>query len=310
MQYTSINFGDYYGSRAYTDLYAYNGNDLVFASVTGSDGQLKAFQRAIRNGQGCSVQWNRLQTPRGKYEVEKYKDHQSKLSHMIVFKKPLTKPVENDNEMSSTYLMVEHEENEFEPYRYIRYSQNEDMSIPEDIKDRIYDTLADYTGLPVVEDWKDFLADFAVRNRDISTVRVEKIGHTKETQKNFRIYHFSFRPADYASAISTGLREQRIAVNESNTASAESLEISGMDSYLNVYSIQLAEKIQENFKPKFDPSRERYDKKLDWFEKHAQSNGLNPYPAQKAVMQAVSNNMKQNDVSIIVGEMSAGVYSC
>lgn len=305
MQHKEINFGNTYGAKAYCDMTIIDNGQLVFASVIGADNTLKSFQRAVGQGQGCHIGNNMYNMPEGFYTTEKHKDQKSGLSHLLVYRKAIDMPVKNDSVQEKAYFFVNHTKEDFLLDGYV-YTKGYDKEIPSALEENIYELIKNYTTVPVIKDWAPYLAQRALRQYLVSALRVDKSGDAVEKHKDLHVYKFNFQAEWASQVISQGLQDGDININGRNDVSTEASEIRGLDSYLQNYSSQLADKIKKNFKAKFDSSVDQYDDKLNHFERISQSKKLNLYPAQKAVIQSVSNNMKQNDVSIIVGEPASG----
>ena len=68
-----------------------------------------------------------------------------------------------------------------------------------------------------------------------------------------------------------------------------------------------AQKIQDNFKPKFTPGQDKYDLHAKIIDDFIHNQGIEKYEAQRAVEQAVANNWKINNNTLVVGECGAGI---
>lgn len=297
MNSSEIRFGNYYGMKTYTDIYAVDGNDLVFASIVGTDSNLKTYQKAINNGEQCYIDFSPKRLAPKSYETKREKDQTSGLSQLLVYKKMPSKPFEDFNDSHNIYLFANGP-------KATSPALNE---LPADLKDKLFEAISFLTSVPVIKEWDEYLLDNLIRHYRVNEITIRKRTKAmKERYDSLSLYRIQLSSSIVKQIVTNGLANGHISVDGTNNVSDSIQEVTGLDSYLNGYSKQLAEKIQSNFTPKFDPHNDKYDQKLNQFEKNAMSRGLNMFPAQKAVVQGTINNMRENDTSIIIGEPSAG----
>ena len=72
----------------------------------------------------------------------------------------------------------------------------------------------------------------------------------------------------------------------------------------------LAQKIQQNFVPKFIPGEQEYSETVNDYDDSCYEAGLELFDAQKSVIQACVNNFKKSDITFIIGECGSGSKLC
>ena len=107
--------------------------------------------------------------------------------------------------------------------------------------------------------------------------------------------------------IQNGLRNGIINIEGSNKPSEILPNISGLNDYLSSFGEILAEKIQTSFKPKFVPGEDKYDAFTNYVDDYIfDEANIEIFEAQKSVVQAVVNDLRDNDATFMIAEMGAG----
>lgn len=178
----------------------------------------------------------------------------------------------------------------------------------EDVKIFLFNYLKKNTGIPVIEEWIDYiLLELFRRNRLIS---FHKAINYPFTQTDFpSLYSFTFTEDDIVNIISNGLRNGELTINgKVNITPSQTLKnVTSLDTYMNIYSETLANKIKDTLQPIFVPEKDPYDKQLqkafDFTEYHA---GIHLYEPQKAVIQSSVRSLQNKDSVYVISETGSG----
>lgn len=226
-----------------------------------------------------------------KYEVYKTKDAKSDYAHVIAMKKDEINP-----------------DGRFALYFVLRNSDPSDLNDPttytEELKDAFFNKVYQNTPVPLLKEWVPYLMKELYNGRHLR--KATRTFHVPGSE--FTTYILRTDNSRIFTLVSDGLRRGFINVNGSNSVSETMSEVVGMDDYLNAYSGILADRIQNSFQPKFVPGESEYNDNLKVFSDYTSYKGVDLYEAQKAVMQASSNNLDKNGISFIIGEMGTGKF--
>ena len=259
-----------------------NSGQLVFASIIDSDTMLKPYQFEINKKNSVYVEGLRryYTTDGNKYDVDKKKQPNSDFAHMIVNKQDSVEEL-NENSLLTAYIYVRPEE---------------------DLGLKVYDKLYANTSIPLLEEWMPYLTNELTGHNYLRKLVVDSI-HEKHP---FEAYMLRISTVQLLGLVQSGIRENRININNSHEVSELMTYIDGLDSYLNIFGETLAERIQASFNPKFDPSKDEYTEWVNNYDDSCFHNGIELYQAQKAVIQASVNNLNKNNVTFVIGEMGCG----
>lgn len=261
--------------------------DLVFASIVGYATAIQACMKELKTPSlNCYIPGvGNYRTGRNGYNIETKKDTNSDYIHMVINMKDKITYKEDGTEEIDIYI----------------YSRNE-----EELTDKLFAKISKYSSVPVLEEWKSFILN-EMRNRnklrEISVI-------TKNDRVPFKAYRAYFKKIDMKNIIQTGLAEHQINIMGNNNPSAIMENVNGLNDYLSTFGELLATKIQEAFKPKFTPGQDNYDTYtnfVDDFIYHEANIEL--FEAQKSVIQATVNNLREHDATFIIAEMGSGKTS-
>lgn len=255
-------------------------NDLVFASLIANDILLKSIGKLLKKKSKGYLEGRTSITIKD-CNFKKEKQGKSDFSHMIIYKKDfIDNSIENEN-----YVF------------YILYTDDADLI------DKLYDKLYANTSIPIMKEWLEFLiARFAANEK----IKYLSVFQNRESETKYKSVKVLLTKEYLLETIQAGLRNEYININNTNNKSVAMNEINGLDSYLNTFGETLANKIQVSFKPKFVPGEDEYEEYSHNYDDSCYYGGIEIYNAQKAVMQSVSNNLKKNKVTIIIGECGTG----
>ena len=182
----------------------------------------------------------------------------------------------------------------------------DDYNFSEELKDAVYYKLYKNSSIPILKEWINYIINSLIRNRYMYTMNILSSDDDNNDKK--LIGYTICCPVDYLiNLISTGLKTKVISINGTNLASEPMQAIEGLDGYLNTYSEVLADRIQKGFTPRFTPNKDKYSKELIDYANYVEySRNIKLYPAQKDVIQSISNCLDNQKSSFIIGECGVG----
>lgn len=283
--FNRLRIQELYGT-AYTDIVAFDGDrggTLLFASIVVINSLTKQVNKLLNRQSSIYSDHDRryINTNGQKYEVIKKKMPFADYTHLIFSRKD----------------KVEHLENGVERYDFCLYTQEQDS-----VASKLYDKLYELTSIPVMEEWMPAIMNQLIASRLMNAVTVSSI-HTEQRLTAYRVVVTK----DQLCGIITGLMLAGQINIQGTTQKSDVIDcVTGLDSYLNIFGDILAERIQNSFVPKFDPSQGEYDEYVNNYDDSCFHNGIDLYNAQKAVIQASVNNLKVNNATFLIGEMGCG----
>lgn len=210
------------------------------------------------------------------YRVYKYYDHTTDICHMVLLRKL---SIRNDT--------------------YYNYYLTDNV---EQLKDIIYKDISDYSLIPLLPEWCDYLMrQIFVRN--VYNYRINTIGE----ETNCAIKIVKVDNTFIFNNIVRGLNNKDIFIENQDSFSNLTEDVT-LDEYINANPESLTEKIQINFHPKFNPMTDEYRQSVNDFEDYAfnEGKGIQLFDAQKAIIAASVNNLDKEHVNIVVGECGTG----
>ncbi len=301
MEFKKLNIS--IGPYASAECIAYDRTDacVAYMSIMGYDGTIKSISKEVNKKNKINiVNHGSYNVGYKEYEVIKSKDSGSDYAHAIIYKKDRVYKSSNGIEILSCYVYANLGK-DFSLKSYYSYEGQLSPDYPKELLSRIYDKLYDNSPAPILMDWMQYITSELQRRGHLSELRMIK--QDEEALNAFKLQV----PFDILFLIiKNGLSSGRISVNGSNLSSSRINEVTGLDSYLNSFTEILTDKIQASFSPKFRPGIDKYSSKLNTFADYAKYKGIELYDAQKGVIQAASNNLDKNNISLIVSEMGSG----
>lgn len=181
---------------------------------------------------------------------------------------------------------------------YIYYNKN----IENDLENKLYDKLYKYCSIPLLKEWIPYIQKELINDNKLYDMQIYAL-----EDDGFRVAKLEANKNLLKEIISNGLRFEHINICGNNEPSVLLNSCDGINSYLELFGESLAKKIQNNFKAKFTPGEDNYDKYTDVIDDYMHHKvGKELYEAQKSTIQSISNNWKTNRNSIICGEMGSG----
>lgn len=298
MELLKVNVGNGPQANANIICYDFRYNSCVLLSLISYDSTIKQILTEINQGKSKIYMQNfgSSKSIYKGYEAIREKDQETGYVHAIVYKKDEIKEERNGDEVLRAYVYTDLDD-EFALYNVL----NEDFQIPEKLKTAVYNKLYEHTPVPLLEEWMDYIIKELYLADSLSELDVFKPDDFK-----LKVFRLDISFSSLYKIVSNGLKDKHITINGTTEVSPEMESVTGLDSYLNNFTGILANKIQESFRPLFIPGEDAYSQALKDFDDYATYKGLRMYDAQKAAIQATSNNLDRNKVSFIIGEMGSG----
>lgn len=287
MSFNKISIGSY--NSMYTDLLFVDRStsEIVFGSVVSYSTVMSTSLKELQiTGLHCYIAGlGTYRTVRNGYNYEIKKDGISDYAHGIFYAKDKIEYMEDGSENIHIYIYC-----------------NSDR----ELYDKLYDKIARYSSIPVLEEWKDYVIEALVENRKVRQMHK----FTSLENDTSRCYRAIFNKADIKEIVVNGLQSQAINIAGNNNPSPILETITGLNDYLNCFGEILASKIQTSFKPKFTPGEDEYDTFTDFVDDFIYHEAdIELFEAQKSVIQSVVNNLKVNDSTFVIAEMGSGKTS-
>lgn len=245
------------------------------------------------------------------YNIYTTKVPDSDFNHTIIFKKDKvyvdSSGVENYN--GYIYREISKENLSLYPgYDNDAYRDIDSFVFPEDLLNSIFNKIYSNSSLPILKEWTEYITYQLFKKRYISTLNFEM---EQESNDDYTLigYVINVPIPSLIEIISSGLKNHDIYIdkNLSLTPSDSMKAIEGLDGYLNTFSDVLAEKVQNSFIPRFIPNQNNYSQELlDFIDYVSYKRKIKLYPAQKDVIQAVSNCLDDKNAAFIIGSCGTG----
>ncbi len=292
--------------RAYVNLYSTRLNELIIMNVIGYNEDIRKIMSQIRQNKkmvfrlGGGIDSFKIDKPK-EYSLRKKTESRSSGVSQLVVEKKNTFDQDSSNFEGFIYTTDPEKISMNYDYRYDDPKEKMYKSFSQDIVEKTYNLVKLHTSIPLLDEWKTYLAKSLHHTGNIRAYSLYKVD---SITTDYQVFRLAFNDSDIYQIIQNGIKNKEIEINAN--ISDQIQDISGMDQYNNTFSDVLAEKIKDNFHPKFDPEKDEYSAKLQKFDRYCQSNKLNLYHSQKAIIQSTATNLNKNDVSMIIGEMGAG----
>lgn len=278
-----------------SDGYVADANDLIFVSVIGYKNVVKSFTKLLNEEASAYLRCEDTTTKnttriwtfcRNKYTVLQKKIPNTDYIHAICY-------LENYNSSNSICS-------------YIYRNTNDEQDIQTFLEDKVFELFENYMPVPVLREWMPKIIEELRSDNSYYNFRIIKTDEQYNHTKDVEAYYISVNKEELKEHIQTWLKEGELNINGSNKESMCLDSCEGLNDYLDLFGESLAQKIQDNFKPKFTPGQDKYDLHAQIIDDFIHNQGIEKYEAQRAVEQAVANNWKINNNTLIVGECGAG----
>lgn len=282
-------------NRIISDGYIVDTNDLIFISVIGYKNVVKSFTKLLNEEVSAYLTCEDTTTKRtarvwtfcrNKYTVLQKKIPNTDYIHAICY-------LENYNSGNSIS-------------GYIYRNTNDEQDIQTFLEDKVFELFENYMPVPVLREWMPKIIEELRRDNSYYNFRIIKIDEQYNHTKDVEAYYISVNGEELKEHIQDWLKEEELNINGSNKESMYLDSCEGLNDYLDLFGESLAQKIQDNFKPKFTPGQDKYDLHAQIIDDFIHNQGIEKYEAQRAVEQAVANNWKINNNTLVVGECGAG----
>ena len=286
-----------FNSSVYSDtvIADLNGNNtLMFASMVLTDTMSKDVNRVFSKTASIYMEAIRkyLNNAGQKYDIIKKKIHNSNYNHVIISRRDVVERINDRNDL----------------YDFVIYAKNLGIEIEkrqdnlELVYDALYDKLYDLTSVPLLREWMPKLAEKLSDNNFMRPLHCE----TVHKPAKMRAYRIIVSKEQLTSLVTDMVKRAEVNINGSNEKSDIIDCVEGLDSYLNIFGDILADRIQNSFVPKYNPESNEFSQYVNNYDDSCYHNGIELYKAQKATIQAAVNNLNENDVTFVIGEMGCG----
>ena len=287
MKYNKITIGNIPESF-YADVIMHNNDkrELTFVSLIANNRFVNDIENKFKKRENGYIVQRHSVSMSGKYKIIKSKDNKNDFTHMVITKED---KVNFDQEKNN---------DSYEFYIYYRSQQ--------EIYDRFYDKLYEYTSIPILREWIEYIFNGLARRNRIKNMTVL----TYDENCSYKGLTITFDKNTLQTIVTTGLKVQELSIEGCNTTSNTMMEMENIESYLTHFGDILCNKIKDSFVPKFNPFEDEYKQFTNYYSDSCYNSNLNLYEAQLAVIQAVSNNLNKSNFTIINGEMGSGNFLC
>jgi uncharacterized protein YrzB (UPF0473 family) len=176
-----------------------------------------------------------------------------------------------------------------------------------DYRKQLYQVLNDRYNTPMLEEWKDYIIDQCIELGYYKPLIVKCYGNQYDLEAGL----LSITEKQLEDIISEGIRsyELNFAVMEDGRSEDESVlkHCTTLDAYLEHFAGDLGQRIQENSKLRFDPTKEKHHKSLYHANLHANKQGITGlFPPQADVVMGCAKTLLKDKYVFVIGEMGSG----
>lgn len=288
-------------NRIISDSYIVDGHDLVFVSVIGYKNVVKSFTKLLNNEASTFLICEDTTTKRTERVWTYPKTWTSCRNKYTV----LQKKIPNTDYVHAIYYLENYKAGN-SICGYIYRNVNDEQDIQTFLEDKVFELFENYMSVPVLREWMPKIIEGLRNHTSFYRFGINKIDEQHNHTKDIEAYYVSVGRGELKDHIQTWLKEGELNINGSNKESMCLDSCEGLNDYLDLFGESLAQKIQDNFKPKFTPGQDKYDLHAKIIDDFIHNQGIEKYEAQRAVEQAVANNWKINNNTLVVGECGAG----
>ena len=283
----------------YCNIYLTSNYEIVFFSAFGNNDVAK-----ILSGRNKTV---RLRIDRQSYSVstkdfEMAFDRRGEIAHIVIKRKSMDETLIDCQQRA--YIFTD------EDYSDIDFRGVEDdlNKIPKEVEDKVFDLIVKCTSLPLLEEWKHFIARYIARCYNIDSVPIHNFCPEENIDVGFKgVYWVDIKPDRIKAAISTGLNECSISIDGSNRESELLRETNGLTDYVNNFGDALSRKVIQDFTPLFNPDKENVsDSVTNYAAIAATHSSIIPYDKQMEAIEAACRSMDKNKFTLIGAEPGSG----
>lgn len=173
---------------------------------------------------------------------------------------------------------------------------------PKGDSDKLYEEIDKNISVPLLPEFKPYLLKKLVSKRILSQLKV--VG-TDE----FEAWALKLNKDDLCvvSIINEGLQSGLISIPHADKNDSYFQDVESVTQYLNKFGVLLADRIQNQFVPLFNPATQHICSELETIDKYICDNtGYSLYDAQLAVAEAAKRRLETNRPALIVAECGSG----
>lgn len=175
---------------------------------------------------------------------------------------------------------------------------------PQGDRKSLFDELDRKTAAPMIPAFQDYLLDALIAAGDLRQMTV------LSSAEHMDAWALKLLPEDrnVTDILERGLRDGHISILGTAPDTADSFaEVNSVTDYLNTYGVTVADRIRDQFVPRFDPASEPLSEEILSINRYIQEKvGYSLYDAQLAVTEAVKRQLVQRKMALIVAECGSG----
>ena len=235
------------------------------------------------------------------YKIYTSKVPNSEYYHLLVSKKDEISNVGTQGECLELFVYYISKNNDTKTYKDSLANGN--PIYPEMMIDKLYQKLQKYSPIYIKKEWMRYILKRLPAGSFIAMK-----GYNHKSDEYINSYRLNIYTSSLKDIISSGLKNKEIVINTTEDKTSDFMKnLSGLDNYLNRFTDQLASKIKESFKPAFVPGQDKYNQEMVYLDEfNSYVNHIDYFEAQKSVIQAVANTLKDKRAAFIVSEMGTG----
>ncbi len=172
-----------------------------------------------------------------------------------------------------------------------------------DSDESLFEQLDAAVSVPLIAEFRDFVLTRLRKARFLK--KLEMLAN--EAQFDVWRLALSKDERNIISLVEWGLKTEKIAISGDYTEENAFDEVTSVSSYLNRFGKTIADKIQNQFMPLFDPAKESISREIRAVNANIQrQTGYGLYDAQLAVSEAIMRSLCRNKTALCTAECGTG----
>lgn len=291
------------------------GTGIVYASLFGYTGSTKNMIKTIKNRKcPLRVLGRVYQSQPEDYMYYSSKVPNSDFSHTIIYKKDRVYKNSYGEEMYIGYIFLNIKKKDKDLYPCwnwisVRTETLDEKVIPELLLEQTYKKIYNNSSLPFLKEWTPYIVKQLLGKACMSLMTFYQEEDKKSLDDDIMLgYTIRISINGLTDIISEGLKNKKIFIKKDNYTPSEAMKaIEGLDGYLNTFNEVLAERVQKAFTPRFAPNKDKYSQELlDFVDYVSYKRKIDLYPAQKDVIQSISNCLDDKKAAFVIGSCGTG----
>ena len=172
-----------------------------------------------------------------------------------------------------------------------------------DSTDSLFEEIDKVVSVPLIPEFRDYLIEELKARRLLARLEVLSVNPSFDAWRLM----LSMGEKEVISVVEYGLETGRISIPNGRAKTGAFENITSVSTYLNQFGKTIADRIQKQFHPLFDPSKEQVSKEIMAvnadIQKHA---GYPLYDAQLAVAESIVRSLRRNKAALCIAECGTG----